>query len=62
MITLFVAQYILGTIIAIVITERYVPRDFPWVWHRASKFERYIACLIPIYREIIVILVLRRMK
>lgn len=55
MIELFLIQYILVTAIAFLITERYPPS---WIWSTNDKVIRFIGCMIPIYREIIILLIL----
>jgi len=59
---LFVVQYVLVTILAIIVTENFVPTTQPWNWKTAHKIERYMACCIPIYREVIMIIILWNKK
>lgn len=55
MIELFIIQYVLVTAIAFSITEKYPPS---WVWSSNDKVIRFLGCMIPIYREIIILIVL----
>lgn len=56
---LFVIQYVLVTIIAIILTERYPPHS---AWSVCNKFTRVFACMIPIYREVVVLIVIWNKK
>jgi|SaaInl1SG_22_DNA_1037389.scaffolds.fasta_scaffold15244_4 hypothetical protein len=62
MIELFLIQYLLVTILAIIVTEKFVPTEQPWQWKQAHKIERYLACCIPVYREIIMLAILWNKK
>lgn len=55
MIELFFIQYILITIIAFMLTEKYPPS---YMWTAADKPTKFVACMIPIYREIIMLITL----
>jgi len=55
MIELFFIQYILITIIAFMLTEKYPPS---YIWAATDKPTRFVACMIPIYREIIMLIAL----
>ena len=55
MIELFVIQYVLVTIIAFLITEKYPPS---WIWSTNDLPIRFAGCMIPLYREIIILIVL----
>lgn len=51
---LFIIQYILVTIIAFLLTEKYPPS---YVWKECDKATRFVGCMIPIYREIIMLII-----
>ena len=50
MIELFIIQYVLVTVIAFLITEQ--------IWSSNHKAIKFVGCMIPIYREIIILIIL----
>jgi hypothetical protein len=59
MIELFIIQYVLVTVIAFMLTEKHPPS---LVWKKCDKATRFVGCMIPIYREVIMIIVLWNKK
>ena len=59
MIELFIIQYVLVTVIAFMLTEKHPPSD---IWKKCDKVTRFVGCMIPIYREIIMIMILWNKK
>lgn len=55
MIELFIIQYVLVTVIAFLITEMYPPSQ---IWSSNHKAIKFVGCMIPIYREIIILIIL----
>lgn len=52
---LFLIQYVLVTIVAFLLTEKHPPS---YMWKNFDKATRFVGCMIPIYREIIMIIIL----
>jgi hypothetical protein len=56
---LFIIQYILVTIVAFMLTEKHPPS---YMWKNCDKATRFVGCMIPIYREIMMLIILWNRK
>tara|TARA_B110000503_G_scaffold99799_1_gene149303 strand:+ start:37110 stop:37340 length:231 start_codon:yes stop_codon:yes gene_type:complete len=63
---IFITYYVIVTVLAIAIFEREVRKATPTfigsVWRQCALLERLIACSLPIYREVVLMLLYAEYK